>query len=73
MHSGMMSAASAIIGTGHRAMMVPTLRHTGLARFLRGWIQPILLPIVSRAGPRVSAERTATTIDTAQGGPRVRK
>ena len=33
MHSGMMSAATAIIGTGHRAMTVPTLRHTGLARF----------------------------------------
>ena len=68
-----MSAATAIIGTGHRAMIVPTLRQTGFARFFLGWIQPILLPMVSSAGPRVSAERTATTIDTAQGGPRVRK
>jgi len=60
-------------GAGQRAIMVPALRHTGFALGFLGCSHPILLPTVSRAGPRVSAATTATTIDTAHGGPRVRK
>jgi MmyB-like transcription regulator ligand binding domain len=58
--------------SGQRAIAVPSRRHIGhvgrgSSRYL------ILLPNVRRAGPRVSAAATATTIATKQGGPRVRK
>ncbi|SHU65172.1 Uncharacterised protein [Mycobacteroides abscessus subsp. abscessus] len=65
--------AAARTGPGQRTIVVPILRQLRIRMARLGSNNPKRLPIVMRAGPRVSDTSTPTSRPTEQGTPRVWK